>query len=145
MTKTVLLSKDDTFTFAGWILWQCTILCKVTKLWRKWQKIVKRQKIVTLRPQNCDSNVAKLCRYTKKVARIFLISWLCAIFRFSKTLCLFATKLYCQMYRCLVSFSSFCLIVACMDWARVWLKIKWHFCCSLYPCIAKKSLLNEGH
>ena len=46
-------------------------------------------KIVAKMTENCeatenfDSNITKLCRYAKKVAWIFLISWLCTIFRFS--------------------------------------------------------------
>ena len=74
-------------------MWQCTILCKVTQLWQKWQKIVKRQKILTIIPQNCETNVTKLRRYIKKVARIFLISWLCTIFWFSIILWCFFHKI----------------------------------------------------
>ena len=57
------------------------------------KKIVKWQKIVTLMPQNCDSNVTKLWRYTKKVAWIFLISWLGTVFRFSIILWRFCHKI----------------------------------------------------
>ena len=79
-----------TYTFVGWILWQCTILCQVTNLWQKWQKFMKQQKILTLMPQNCDYNVTK---FTKKVVWIFLISWLCTIFRFSIILWTFCHKI----------------------------------------------------
>ena len=40
-----------------WILWQCTILCKVIKLWQKWQKIV------TLSLQKCEDILKSLSKY----------------------------------------------------------------------------------
>ena len=42
---------------------------------------------------NYDSNATKLCRCTKKVAWIFLISWFCTIFRFSIILWCFCHKI----------------------------------------------------
>ena len=63
------------------------------KIVAKMTENVKWQKIVTLVQQNYDSNVTKLRRYMKKVAWIFLISWLCTIFRFSIILWRFCHKI----------------------------------------------------
>ena len=53
------------------------------------RKLWNDRKILTLMPQICDF---KFCRHTKKVAWIFLISWLCTIFRFSIILWWFCHK-----------------------------------------------------
>ena len=126
----------STYTFAGWILWQRTILCKVTKLCRKGQKIL------TLMPQNCESNVTKLCRYTKKVAWIFLISWLCRFFRFSVILWSFCHKIVSSNVQ--VPKGPYYPAAANISHLNTFPEAIYNYCQSIFQKSMSKSLVSPG-
>ena len=73
--NTFFILRQSTYTFAGRILWQCTILYKVTKLWQKRHKIVKWQKIMTLMPQNYDSKYLNIWRHKFEENHKFVEVW----------------------------------------------------------------------